>query len=350
MNLSRFALDKSPIVLAITLILVVWGINVFLTAPRREDPETIIREAVINTAWPGATAEKVEQLVTDKIEKAVANIKWVKRTKSTSYVGRSVVNVKTLEKITDVDKVWTKVRAEMKLLQPQLPAGCRSPELDDNFGDTAALVLALYQDPESARKRKYSSRELEIFAKRLRDRLMDLRPQIKGPDDRMIPLSTKPAYVARLDLYGVQPEVIYLETDIGQWGKMKLTAEDLREVLAQRNVIAPAGILETDTSRVNARLTGDFNATREVEKVVVGRVPTGAESPTRQTTSEFIRQLSAGEEPGSGSPPSLKVPVYLKDLNIKVLRGYLDPPESITRFGDAETSMESDRRLRKVTA
>jgi multidrug efflux pump subunit AcrB len=340
-NLSRFALKKSPIVLAITLILVVWGINVFLTAPRREDPEFIIRDAVINTAWPGATAEKVEQLVTDKIEKAVANIKWVRRTTSTSYVGRSVVNVRTLEEITDVDKVWTKVRAELKLLEPELPEGCHSPELNDNFGDTAALVLALYQDPESAKKREYTSRELEIFAKRLRDRLMDLRPQIKGPDGRMIPLSTEPAYVARLDLYGVQPEVIYLETDIGQWGKLKLTTEDLREVLAQRNVIAPAGILETDTSRINARLTGDFNATREVKQVVVGRVATGAESTVRQTLPELLSQIGSGEEAGSGRPPSLKVPVFLDDLRIKVIRAYLDPPESITRFGDNETSVES---------
>lgn len=341
MNLPRFALNKSPIILAITLILVLWGITVFLTAPRREDPEFIIRDAVINTAWPGATAEKVEQLVTDKIEKAVANIKWVKRTTSTSYVGRSVVEVRTLDEITDVDKVWTKVRAELKLLEPQLPDGCRSPEVDDNFGDTAALVLAIYQDPESAKKRKYTPRELEIFAKRLRDRLMDLRPQVKGHDGRMIPNSTEPAYVARLDLYGVQPEVIYLETDMGLWGKLKLTTDDLRTVLAQRNIIAPGGILETDTSRVHARLTGDFNATREVNRVVVARVATGAKSPVRQTVPELIRQITAGEEPGGGRPPSMEVPVYLEDLNIKVLRGYLDPPESITRFGDAETSMES---------
>jgi len=340
-NLPRFALDKSPIVLAFTLIFVVWGIHVFMTAPRREDPEFIIRDAVINTAWPGATAEKVEQLVTDRIEKTVANIKWVKRTKSTSYVGRSVVEVRTLDEITDVDKVWTKVRAELKLLEPQLPEGVQRSELNDNFGDTAALVLAIFQDPESAEKRRYMSRELEIFAKRLRDRLMDLRPQLKAPDGRKIPDSTEPAYVARLDLYGVQPEVIYLETDIGQWGKMGLTTEDLRQVLAQRNIIAPGGVLETDTSRVNARLSGDFNATREVKQVVVDRVATGAESPIRQTLPELMRQITAGEEMGSGRPPSLEVPVYLEDLNIQVIRGYLDPAASITRFGDADASMES---------
>ena len=341
MNIPRFALNKSPIVLAVTLILVVWGVYVFLTAPRREDPEFIIRDAVINTAWPGATAEKVEKLVTDKIEKTAANVKWIKRTKSTSYVGRSVVEIRALDEITDVDKVWTKVRAELKLLEPQLPEGSRSPELDDNFGDTAALVLAIFQDPAAARKRKYTSRQLEIFAKRLRDRLMDLRPQLEGPDGRTVPDSTEPAYVARLDFYGIQPEVIYLEADIGQWGKLGLTTADLQQALAQRNIIAPGGVLETENSRVNARLTGDFNATRELNQVVVDRVATGAEAPTRQTLPEFMRQLSAGEEMGSDRPPSFEVPVYLADLDIQVIRGYLDPPTSITRFGDAESSVES---------
>ena len=341
MNLSSFALKKIPIVLAFVLFFVLWGINTFFTAPRREDPEYIIREAVITTRWPGATAEKVEQLVTDKVEKAAANIKTIRRVKSTSYVGRSVVQVTAIDAITDVAKVWTKVRAEMALLEPGLPEGCEIPEVDDNFGDTAALVLSMYQEPESAKKRKYTSRELEIFAKRLRDRIMDLRPEIEGPDGRMIPSSMEPAYSARLDLYGVQPEVIYLETDVGQWSKLQLTIDDLQNLLSQRNIIAPAGVLETETSRISARLSGDFNAVREVSDVVIGRVARGAESPAYQTLSEYVRQSLSSTQPGSGRPPSFEVPVYLDDVNIKVIRTYQTPPSSMTRFGDTKGSYES---------
>ena len=74
MNLPRFALTHKPIVIGLALILFIWGLQTFLTAPRREDPEFTIREGLVITDWPGATAHQVEELISDKIEKAAANI------------------------------------------------------------------------------------------------------------------------------------------------------------------------------------------------------------------------------------------------------------------------------------
>ena len=121
MNLPKFALTHKPVVIAVVAILVYAGVHTFLTAPRSEDPEYIIREAVINTEWPGATAEQVEKLVTDRIEVAMADIKQVRRLQSTSYAGRSVVQVTGLDAVSDVDAVWDKVRAELKLIRAELP-------------------------------------------------------------------------------------------------------------------------------------------------------------------------------------------------------------------------------------
>ena len=193
MNLPQFALKNKPVVIAVVAILVFNGINVFLTAPRSEDPEYIIRDAVIATEWPGATAEQVEKLVTDRIEVAMADIKQVRRLQSTSFAGRSVVQVTALDAVTDVDAVWDKVRAELKLIEPQLPEGCQRPAVNDKFGDTAAMVLAIYQDPGSAEVRRYTSRELEIFAKRLRDRILDMRPLLEKPDGKAGPNSVAPS-------------------------------------------------------------------------------------------------------------------------------------------------------------
>lgn len=339
MNLPKFALSHKPIVLGFALVMLVWGLTVFLDAPRREDPEFTIREAVITTDWPGATAQQVEELVTDKVEIAAANIDMVRRVQSTSMVGRSVVQVTALDSIMDIRPVWAKLRAEMDLLAADLPAGASIPAVNDNFGNTAALVLALYQDPESAKSRPYTPRELEVFAKRLRDRLTDLRPTEVTAEGRIVPITTDPAYVARLDLYGVQREVIYLETDAGVWSKLKLTSDELMELLAQRNVVAPAGVLNTSKDRVHTRLAGNFDAVNEIDQVVVGRVASGAESPDRQTIEEFERSLAAGEGSGaSEQPPAYEVPVYLDDLRIKVRRDYMDPPDSLVRFGDAEFS------------
>ncbi len=341
MNLPKFALEHKPIVLGFALLLLIWGLNVFLTAPRREDPEFLIREAVVNTEWPGATAQQVEELVTDKIEVAAANIKQVRRVQSTSSVGKSTVQVTTIDDVTDTASIWTKLRAEMALIAPDLPEGASPPAVDDNFGDTAALVLAIYQDPESAERRRYTPKEMEIFARRLRDRLMDIRPTETDADGRLVPITTAPAYVARLDLYGVQREVIYLETDAGVWSQLKLTTEELQQLLAQRNVVAPAGTFNTETDRVHTRLSGNFDAAREIDSVVVGRVASGAENPGRQTLAELKRDIEAGEGVDSGRPASFEVPVYLDDLRINVTRGYADPPETLARFGDSEISADA---------
>ncbi|MEM8678652.1 MAG: efflux RND transporter permease subunit [Planctomycetota bacterium] len=341
MNLTSLALKYKPIVLGVCILFVVWGINTYYTAPRREDPEFIIREAVITTDWPGATPEQVEKLVSDKIEEVCANIKQIRRTKSTSYPGRSVVQVTTVDSVNDVAAAWTKVRAELKLLEPSLPEGCGQPRLDDNFGETAVLVLALYQEPETALRRRYTSRELEVFAKRLRDRILDLRPTQQTPDGRVVPVSTDPAYVMRLDMYGVQQETIYLEADAGRWSQLKLTTETLGHLLSQRNVIAPSGTIDTDSSRVSTRLSGDFDADEEVNRVVVGRVATGGESLDRMTGDEFARQLAIGaRNPRGMSPPHQTVPVYLNDLGITVRRQYEDPPHALTRYSDGKESIE----------
>ncbi len=325
MNLPKFALQHKPIVLGIAFLLLCAGLNTFLTAPRREDPEFIIREATVTTEWPGANARQVEELISDKVEKAAANIKQVRRVISRSYYGRSVVNVSTIYEIDDTAPVWQKLRAEMRLLQTELPETAHPPKVDDNFGDTAALVLALYQDPETAKTQPYTPRQLEIFAKRLRDRLMDLRPVTKRPDGRVVPLTTEPAYVARLDLYGVQPEVIYLETIAEKWSQLGITSDFLQRILSERNVIAPAGILNTEDYRINTRITGNFDAVREINGVVVDRI-------TRD------KQTEAPAKPKS-KRPAFDVPVKLKDLDIVVKREYQDPPAALTYYGDSEASM-----------
>ena len=118
----------------------------------------------------------MEKHVSDKIEKQMLELKEILRITSTSYPGRAVIGVRTLQSIPDPDPIWSKVKAELKLVEPHLPKGCHAPWLNDKFGDAAAMVLALYQDPEAAKQRPYSPAELETYAKKLRDALIDLRP------------------------------------------------------------------------------------------------------------------------------------------------------------------------------
>ena len=333
MNLPKYALEHKPIVLGLALLLLLWGVNTFFTAPRAENPTFIIRDALVITDWPGATAAQVENLITDKVEKVAADIKFTRRVQSWSYAGRSVVQVTATDDVTDIQKVWTKLRADLELLIPELPNGAYPPAVDDNFGDTAALILALYQDPKTAEEQSYSPRQLEDFAKRLRDRLMDIRPTVKDADGRTVPISDKPSLLAKLNLFGVQPEVIYLETDAGTWSQLQITSDELQKVLSERNIVAPGGVLNTDRYRINTHLTGNFDAEKEINNVVVGRVSTdsGAVSLSNESASNYPSLAS-----DSVALTSFDVPVKLDNLKLRVEREYQDPPPSIVRYGDTD--------------
>ncbi|VGO23456.1 efflux RND transporter permease subunit [Pontiella sulfatireligans] len=320
MNLSQFALNHKAIVLTVTVILVGLGVSTFNNAPRKEDPSFTIRDAVIITQWPGSTAEEMEQLVTDPLELALAGIKTTRKLDSTSYPGLSVIQLTTIDAVTDAPAVWDKVRRELKLAEPALPPGAASPILSDHISQASVMILSLYQDPATLDKHRYTPRELEDFARLLRDRLMDLRPGTVDEQGRFIPNPTAASYVERVDLYGNQGEVIYVEADMDKWAQLGVSTDDLGAYLALRNVVVPGGTIETETASFNIQIGGRLDVESEIERTMIGRVPTS---------------------PGAGAPGGQTVPVTVTDLDLKVFRGYADPQQNITRYFDDEGSHES---------
>ncbi|MDB4439534.1 efflux RND transporter permease subunit, partial [Planctomicrobium sp.] len=115
MNLPEFAVRHKPVVLTLVLILIAWGVISFQTMPRREDPEYTVRTCAVITPWPGAPAQKVEELVTDKLEKALDTIEEVDVVRSTSTNGLSEIYVDVEDWVSgdSIDNAWDKVRAEV---------------------------------------------------------------------------------------------------------------------------------------------------------------------------------------------------------------------------------------------
>jgi len=341
MNLPKFALDHKAIVLVATTILVALRLLTFQTAPRKEDPQFTIRDGFIVTPWLGATAVQVEQLVTDPIELALAGVKTIRKIDSTSYAGVSFIQVTTIDAVSDAGAVWDKVRRELKLMEPMLPVGCGTPNLNDHISQAAVMILCLYQDPSTLSKHQYSARDLDDYARLLRDRIMDLRPGIPDANGRMIPVPTAPSYVERVDTYGVQDEVIYVETELGKWAKLEITGEQLATYLRLRNVVVPGGTVETDTTKFTIKLSDRVDAVDEISRTVVGRVAIGTRGQKAPALSAALTQSLAGAESGTGPwavPLTQNVPVTLADLDLSVIRGYRDPPRAITRYSDTQGS------------
>ncbi|MEO0531581.1 MAG: efflux RND transporter permease subunit, partial [Planctomycetota bacterium] len=199
MNLARLAVRYRAVVFTAVGLLIAWGTVTFLTMPRREDPEFTVRTCLVSTQWAGAPTVKVEELITDPLEEALDSIEEVEDLRSTTVNGLSTiyVDVESWVSSDDIQNTWDKVRAEVELVE--MPESGIRPIVDDSFGDTAILVLGVYQQPlegsgEIDPRNKYSLRQLEVYADQVRDAL------------RLVPGT------AEVEKYGVNDEAIFIET------------------------------------------------------------------------------------------------------------------------------------------
>ncbi|WP_404307421.1 efflux RND transporter permease subunit [Neorhodopirellula lusitana] len=298
MNLPEWSVRNRTVVLSAIALLMVWGTITFFTMPRREDPEFTIRVCVVSTVWPGATATKVEELITDKIEQEVISLEEVEKVRSFSRTGQSTVFVELNDDVapSDIQNVWDKVRARVDLAE--MPEDSVRPVVNDEFGDTAVMLLAVHQTPLKGRDEirdadVYSPRQLEKFAERIED---DLR-LVEG--------------VAKVEKYGVRNEAIYIETNLGNWAQLNLTTAQLKRLASERNIVKPGGQVSTDAGFFNVRPGGEFDAVEEIEHIA-GTV-----------------RSSEGDDSNN---------VYLSDLGLQVSRDYEDPPSYLCRYGDRSGS------------
>ena len=270
------------------------GIGLFnlSTMPRREDPEITIRDAVVVTTWSGASAQKIEQLVTDPLEAVASEIGEVATIESKSLVGLSIVEVTLDDSIDATDQVWDDLRAKIRAIEDSLPTGVGRPHVNSDFGDVYEIVLTLYQQPlnrHDDKTRPYTPRQLEIYAEQIGNELELIEA------------------VGKVDFWGVQPERIYVEVDSADLAKLNLTASDLARTFQARNIVTPGGELNTPRGRFAVAPTGEFSKVSQIEDLVIAH---------RSGTS----------------------PVRLGDLPIEIDRRYAEPPPSLTYFSTPNIS------------
>ena len=147
--------------LILTIILILaWGVSSFQSLPRQEDPELISRVAVVKTAFPGASADRVEALVTTVLEEELSEIEEIKVLESDSRVGFSTVAVELVDQVINAQPIWAKVRDEMADAASQFPSGVATPKLDETYVKAytmiASLTWQLPGEPNYAILRRYS--------------------------------------------------------------------------------------------------------------------------------------------------------------------------------------------------
>jgi multidrug efflux pump subunit AcrB len=254
MNLVKASLRHPQVVYVLTLLACVGGIVSLLDMPRREDPATTIRRGLVLAAYPGATAEQVEEQVTGRVEELLFGYAEVRKPKtvSTSMVDGMVIDVVLEDDVTDADRFWSKLRHDLNELRfTELPQGVLGPIVNANFGDVIAVLLAV-------RGERYGYRELQGYLESLEAELIRL-----------------PA-VSQIRRIGEQDEKIYVTSTMQRLVQYGISPLNIVGALQQQNVIASAGAFDTDEARVPLRTSGLYQTEDQIRRQIVGASPTGS--------------------------------------------------------------------------
>ena len=194
MNISQFFVNKRPIAWTAMISVLAWGVFAYLKMPQRQDPIIPVVTGVILTPYPGAEAEKVEQEVTRKIERRVAENPAVEHVKSISRPGISIVYVELFETERNAELVWQDIRGKLGEI-PDLPQAAGKPTqsfLNKDFGDSVAVMLTISSPP-------VTDLEIALRARSIRDAIQGHRRQMPAPSsaERWAGVLVYPSIVSR---------------------------------------------------------------------------------------------------------------------------------------------------------
>lgn len=280
MSIGAWAIKNNRTVLVLLALLFVAGLMSFKKISKLEDPEFTIRTAVVVTLFPGASPQKVEELVTDKLEEKIREMSEIDYIESESLAGTSIIKVNLLDSYADVGPLWQRLRDKVSDAQPNLPEGVIPSVVNDEFGDVFGVVFAISSDG-------YSYRELKDLSERVRDELKRIES------------------VGKVQIYGIQPERIYVEFSNARLAEYGANPQQVSQILASQNAIQPSGDVQVGPDRVIIESTGEFHSVADLENTVL-RLP--------------------GRAGG----------VYLKDI-ATVTRGYQEPPAPSTRMNGRQS-------------
>ena len=245
-NLTEVSLKNRALVWYFIIVTAIGGIFFYFKLGRMEDPNFTINQMVVTAAWPGASADQMEQQVTDKLESKFRDIPGVKEITSNTRAGTSVVYVTLRD---DVDRstirdTWRDVRGFGNDVQSELPSGVYGPYYNDRFDDVFGSVYAITGDG-------YSMEELRQAAEKIRRQLATI--------DK----------VQKVKLLGVQTEKVYVEIESPKLAELGISPTVLANALKSQNEMTPSGMIETSTDNVYLRYSGIFDDENAVKNTPI---------------------------------------------------------------------------------
>ena len=280
MSLPELSIRHKVITLFTVTLFVIAGTFSFFTLGQLEEPEFTLKNALVITSYPGASAEEVEQEVTDKIENALQEMPELESLHSRSTDGVSLITVEIKAEFWSdrLPQVWDKLRRKVGDIQVALPEGVGTSNVIDDFGDVYGLMLGVVGDG-------YGYREIEDYAKIMQKEVS----LIEG--------------VARVDMWGNQQPAIYIDVSESKLASHGLSAASITQLLRNQNLVVDAGHIESDSYRLDVRPTGSFISPEDIGDLLI-------HVESRSNQGEFIR---------------------INDI-ATITEGYVEPAEALMRL------------------
>lgn len=226
MNIARGAIEKPLLTWLLILIFLFGGIWGFINLGRLEDPAFTIKQAVISTVYPGASAQQVATEVSEPLESALQKMGEVDKITSLNRPGQSIIEVeiKSTYPGKALPEIWTKMRARIRDAARDLPDGVGQPLVNDTFGDVFGIFLAVTAEG-------FSDAEKHELATFLRRELLT----VEGVSD--------------VDVAGLPDEAVFVEPDMAITVNLDVPYQVIASAIATADSVSPAGSIDTGAVR-----------------------------------------------------------------------------------------------------
>lgn len=245
-NLTELSLRHRALVWYFIIVFTIGGVFAYNALGRMEDPAFTIRQMVVTAAWPGATAEEMQEQVTDKLERRFQDTPGLKDIKSETRAGQTIIYLQLRSDIDDslIRPTWRDVRNFGEDIKSDLPDGVYGPYYNDRFDDVYGSIYAITGAD-------YSYEELRAMAETARRRIL-----------------TVPS-VQKVILLGVQPERIYVEISLARLAQLGIPPTAITNALHTQDSMTTSGTVETETDTVQLRASGVFESLEDIRALPI---------------------------------------------------------------------------------
>lgn len=245
MNLTAFSINRNRITFTVLTTILILGMVFYQSLSRDSMPPYTVRVATVVSSFPGSSPERVEQLVTDKVEKIVQELPELKEVSSTSRSGLSVVTVELKDQVKpeDLQAVWDRLRRKLTQIQG-LPSGVNPNLNDDGIGEVFGIAVGLVMDG-------FSYAEAKDYVDDIKDDFIKLD------------------LAAKVEVGGVQDERVFIEFDNSRLKEYGLTASKLQSIISSTNILSSGGQINLGDERIILEPSGNFNSVKDIEQTLI---------------------------------------------------------------------------------